>query len=355
MRTLILPCAGKSSRYPGVRPKWLYTHPDGKLMIEKCISPFLKNKHFKKKIITITKEIEKKHNVKYLLNQVFGKQVKVFVLNSKTKSASETVFKTIKNFKLKGQVIVKDSDSFFNLDKKFKYLNTNFITGVDISEHPEVYNIHQKSFLRLNNKNQIIDIEEKKIISDKICIGLYSFSSAKDFIKHYENCSKNIKNNEIYLSYVVKSMINDNHLFLYTKGSNYEDYGTFTDWLRIRKKYRTFFVDLDGVVFRNKGKYGLKNWGTVNEPIKKNIETLLKLNLTGAQIVFVSARDQNFYNKLNKNLKKLGFRNYKILLGLHHSQRILVNDYFITNPNPSALTINIPRDDDNLGQLVESL
>ena len=50
-------------------------------------------------------------------------------------------------------------------------MNKNFIAGVDISKHPEISNIHQKSFLKLNNKNQIIDIEEKKIISDKICIG----------------------------------------------------------------------------------------------------------------------------------------------------------------------------------------
>ena len=276
MTTLIIPCAGKSSRYPGIKPKWLFTHPDGKLMLEKSIDPFLKNKVFKKKIITITKEIEKKFNVKFLLNQVFGNKVKVLILNSKTKSASETVFKTIKNFNIRGQIIVKDSDSYFLLNKNFYLLNKNFIAGVDISEHPEVYNIHQKSFLRLNNKNQIIDIEEKKIISDKICIGLYSFSSAQDFIEHYKNCSKNIKNKEIYLSFVVKSMINANNLFLYTKGRNYEDYGTFTDWLRIRKKYRTFFVDLDGVVFKNKGKYGLKNWASKNEIIKKNVETLIK-------------------------------------------------------------------------------
>ena len=50
-------------------------------------------------------------------------------------------------------------------------------------------------------------------------------------------------------------MINSNDLFLYTEGIKYEDYGTFTDWLSIRRKYRTFFVDLDGVVFKNKGKY----------------------------------------------------------------------------------------------------
>ena len=59
MITLIIPCAGKSSRYPGIKPKWLFTHPDGKLMLEKSVTPFLNNKKIKKKIITVTKEIEK--------------------------------------------------------------------------------------------------------------------------------------------------------------------------------------------------------------------------------------------------------------------------------------------------------
>ena len=34
---LILPVAGKSSRYPGMRPKWLLTLPNGQLMIEKSL------------------------------------------------------------------------------------------------------------------------------------------------------------------------------------------------------------------------------------------------------------------------------------------------------------------------------
>ena len=115
-------------------------------MLEKSIQPFIKNKILKKKIITVTKEIEKKFNVKFLLNQVFGNKVKVLVLNSKTRSASETVFKTIKNFNIHGQISVKDSDIYFLLNKKFNLKNKNFIAGVDISEHPEVYNIHQKVF-----------------------------------------------------------------------------------------------------------------------------------------------------------------------------------------------------------------
>lgn len=353
MPTLIIPCAGKSSRYPGARPKWLFTHPDGKIMLEKSISPFLKNKKIKTKIITITKEIEKKFQVKLLINQMFGNQVKILILNNQTKSASETVMKTIEKFKLKNQIIVKDSDNYFSISHKFNFLNKNFIAGVNLTKHPEITNIHQKSFLKLNNKNQIIDIEEKKIISDKICVGLYSFSSAKDFEYHYRLCSKNIKKGEIYLSFVVKSMINSNNLFNFTDAINYEDYGTFIDWLLIRKKYKTFFVDIDGVIFKNKGKYGSENWNTKNEIIKKNINLLKNLNLNGAQIVFVSARPEKFEKKLRKELKKYGFKNFKLLLGLNHSQRILINDYYITNPNPSAVAINIPRDSENLDQLIK--
>ena len=38
MFTLILPCAGNSSRYPNMRPKWSLTHPNGRLMITQGIS-----------------------------------------------------------------------------------------------------------------------------------------------------------------------------------------------------------------------------------------------------------------------------------------------------------------------------
>ena len=115
------------------------------------------------------------------------------------------------------------------------------------------------------------------------------------------------------------------------------------------------FTICSGVIFRNKGKYGKKNWNTKNEVIKKNTKTLLKLNSQGAQIVFASARPEENQRKLMVELKKIGFSNFKILLGLNHSQRILINDYYLTNPNPSAVAINISRDSENLDQLIQSL
>ena len=116
MTTLIIPCAGKSSRFPNIKPKWLFTHPDGKLMIEKAIAPLMGNKKIKKKIISITKEINKKYNAKFMFKQMFGNKVDTLILDKQTKSASETVYKTIQKYKIKGQILVKDSDNYFSID-----------------------------------------------------------------------------------------------------------------------------------------------------------------------------------------------------------------------------------------------
>ena len=60
MKNLILPVAGQSSRYPNMRPKWLITMPDGKLMIEKSISDF-NHKIFDKIYIVALDEHLKKY------------------------------------------------------------------------------------------------------------------------------------------------------------------------------------------------------------------------------------------------------------------------------------------------------
>ena len=59
MNTLIVPCAGRSSRFPNTKPKFLLTHPDGKLMIEHAIEGIDINK-FDQIVITIVKEHDEK-------------------------------------------------------------------------------------------------------------------------------------------------------------------------------------------------------------------------------------------------------------------------------------------------------
>ena len=109
MNTLIIPCAGRSSRYPNLRPKWLLTHPDGELMLEKVING-LEIKNLDRTKITIVKDQIKQYEADLILKQAFGDQIEICVLEDYTKSQSDTVSETIKNMDVSGSFIAKDSD-----------------------------------------------------------------------------------------------------------------------------------------------------------------------------------------------------------------------------------------------------
>ena len=53
---IIVPCEGKSKRFPEMRPKWMLNHPDGDLMVTKAIKGL--NAKPEDIIITILKEHE---------------------------------------------------------------------------------------------------------------------------------------------------------------------------------------------------------------------------------------------------------------------------------------------------------
>ena len=78
-KNLIVPVAGKSSRYPGMRPKWLLTMPDGKLMIEKSLS-LLNLKVFSRIIVIVLSDHLKKYTSKNSLQaslKIFQKMLKL--------------------------------------------------------------------------------------------------------------------------------------------------------------------------------------------------------------------------------------------------------------------------------------
>ena len=109
MSTLIIPCAGRSSRYPNLRPKWLLTHPDGDLMLEKVVDALTIN-GLDRTIITIVQEQIEKYEADLIIRQAFGDKVEICVLDDYTKSQSDTVLQTIESMDVSGPFIAKDSD-----------------------------------------------------------------------------------------------------------------------------------------------------------------------------------------------------------------------------------------------------
>ena len=136
MQYLILPVAGESSRYPSVRPKWLLTMPNGKLMIEESVSR-INCKFFKKIfIVVLKKHIDKFCNKKLLLNSLranISPKVELIELEKPTSCQAETVLLAIKKKKINGAILVKDCDNKFSIEERYLKNINNSIYAIDIN------------------------------------------------------------------------------------------------------------------------------------------------------------------------------------------------------------------------------
>ena len=347
MYTLIIPCAGNSTRFPNMRPKWMLKLPDGKLMVEKAIEG-LNSKTFDRIIITILREHVEKYESELWLKQIFEDQVEVCIVEDSTFSQTETVYKTLLQMKVKGPFCVKDSDGYIAVVIKGK----NFVTGKDIRSMPGLTNVPAKSFVLKNEQNILTDIIEKSVSSNHISIGLYGFGDVGQYIDKYLELSNLISTEEIYLSHIISSFIRDGAIFKYLEAEEYQDWGTVKEWRIDALKMSSYLVDIDGVVFRNKGKYGSKNWSSEDVPLVSNIKKLKEIQKIGGQLIFVTSRPEEFRKKTEQSLKEQGLNWHSIVMGCFHSQRYIINDFASTNQYPSCIAINIARDGDDLENFI---
>ena len=151
MNNLVIPAAGRSSRFPNMKPKWLLTHPDGSLMIEKVLSCF-KKENYDRIIITILQEHAKQYNADLILEQIFGNSVEICILKEQTKDPAETVIKTIEKMNLKGFVVIKDSDCYVTAEYP---LGEQYICGLAINKMDNTGRISNKSFIVKNEEGII--------------------------------------------------------------------------------------------------------------------------------------------------------------------------------------------------------
>lgn len=347
MSTLIVPCGGKSSRFPGLKPKWMLTHPDGSLMVQKSIKGLLLDNKFDRIIITILEDHVQTYDALKVLEQAFYNfqpKVEFCILKEPTASQSETVYKTLLQMKVSGGFTIKDSDNYVEVDLGGGDKNT--IACLTLSQNIEVSNVASKSFIIANNQGIIQSIIEKEIVSKEICVGVYSFFDAEMFKSAYLALLDLSNSGELYVSHIVAQLINDGYIFEKLSIKSYKDWGTIEEWRKEQEKFKTFFIDFDGVLIKNSGQYGKLNWDNNNQLNEKNCQLIKKLQCKGAQIVITTARPWSYEKMVKDLLLEAGITPYFILMGLNHAQRVIVNDFASTNPFPSCISISIPRDGD---------
>lgn len=343
MNTLIIPCAGRSSRFPGMKPKYLLTHPDGKLMIEKSFQ-HINHDIFDRIIITIVEPHNERYEAGVIIRQVFqdNPKVELCVLDDFTSSASETVYKTIAAMNVQGGVVLKDSDNAVGIALPQDI--RNMIIGYDIGIHRDVSDIPGKSFLIINEQGIVQNIIEKQIVSNVICVGVYCFQDVSIFNNAYEKLYRHADNGEMYISHVISHILSHNgQVFEAAYASYYEDWGSLKEWKCVQEKSKTYFVDFDGVLIKNSGKYGRTNWSNNRELLEENITTIKKLQDEGAQIVITTSRTEEYREAIEMLLASVGIKPYAVLVGMNHAARVVINDFASTNPYPSGIGISIPR------------
>jgi len=296
---VIVPCAGKSTRFLGMRPKWMLNHPDGDLMVKKAVEGL--GVEPKDIIITILKEHEEKYDIARGLKENMGEEITIIILDEQTKCAAETVYLTLKKTGITESFLVRDSDNIFiipQIEEDF-----NYVCYSDLHEYSDI-DPGNKSYIKMNEQNIITDIAEKKVIAESFNVGGFFFKDPQDFFLSFEEL--NIKNGaeegkELYVSHIIEDLIiNRGKVFFGKKVSSYFDWGTFSQWSKYCRNFKTYFLDIDGILLKNSAQFFKPRWEDA-QPIEENLKTIKELSGDkNTQLFFITSRPEK-YRQLTEN------------------------------------------------------
>ena len=339
---IILPAAGLSTRFPNMRPKYTLTDYKGQMMFERAIQYYVGKYNV---TIGILREHENKYNISKYIKDTYDKLVNIVVLEERTSGPADTVYQILKQANISDdkEFFIKDCDSFFD------HIPTegNYVCVSSIADHEVLKRLASKSFVISNDQGIINNIIEKKVVSDKFCVGGYKFDKVGLYKSTFEKLkSKNVK--EIFVSHIIQDCLHNNHIFTEKQITNYIDVGTAEDWFEYNDR-PVIFCDIDGTLVKAQAK------GTYDEQpeaLEENVKTVLKYQNNGSQIIFTTARPKKYDTRTREILDSLGFKEYDLISGLQNVKRILINDYNEANPHPRAIAVNLKRDTDNLKDFI---
>lgn len=243
MKNLIIPCCGRN-KLCGL-PIWMNLYPDGKYLIEKCIDE-MQNNEFDRIIVAVLAEDLRLFDGKKIIDRIRkNSKVEIYELNDYTIDQAQTIYYTIKNCDVHGEIVVRDSDVNFYVP----VLNhRNFILGANLMKlNQPIIDLKNKSFCVVNEQNIVLDIIDKQIKSENICIGLFGVKNSMDFVEAYEKLRDNdypVKG--LYVSSIIAYLIGMGRgIFHYFEENAFEPWDNENMWLQIRKEQGCYFISGD--------------------------------------------------------------------------------------------------------------
>jgi HAD superfamily hydrolase (TIGR01509 family) len=209
---ILIPMAGAGSRFE----KAGYTFPkplievNGKPMIQLVVENINIEANY---IFIVRKEHFEKYNLKYMLDMI-APNCKIIPVDHLTEGAACTTLLAKEYIDNDEQLLIANSDQWIDWDSSdFMYsVQGNHIDGGVLTFE----NTHPKwSYTKIDENGFIIDIQEKKVISNKATVGIYHWKKGSDYVKYAEQMiNKNVRvNDEFYVAPVYNEAINDDKKF----------------------------------------------------------------------------------------------------------------------------------------------
>lgn len=221
----IIPMAGRGSRYTSQgyeTPKPLIPVA-GKPMVLWALKS-LQGIHFSKHIVIALKEHEERHDISKLLRSNISGNVEFVLLDKTTEGQLCTVLEAKHLFDPEESLLVSSSDTFVesSIGNDIQHSKAGGIISVANLQG------EQWSFARTDEKGNVVEVAEKRRISDHASTGLYYFKKASELIHFGEEMIRNKETTrgEYYLIPVYQRLINAGITVGISKANAMWDMGT---------------------------------------------------------------------------------------------------------------------------------
>jgi len=341
---VIVPCGGRSSRFPNQPPKWMLPAHDGRPMLALAVSGLKIAKE--DLIITILREHEDKYRVRQGLEAAFGQPLRVVVLDEPTRSQPETVARTLEAVGLQEPFLVKDSDNMFVVEDVAQ--DTNYVCCDSLNNFDQI-NPRNKSYLQVDHKDLVTNIREKVVISDLFSVGGYSFLSPAQFLEHYRQLSRHTAEwqRELYISDIIGAMILEGIPFRACRIKGYQDWGTITEWRRALLSRKTYFALLDGFLFERGSEHFHPAFADV-KPNSTAVEAVKELAGRGHSFLYMSIRPPSLTELTERQLAAAGLPAARVIYGCPISTWVMLTAPDPTLPFQTSHALELLPDDPNL-------
>lgn len=205
---VLIPMAGAGKRFADAG--YMFPKPlieiDNKPMIQWVIESLQIKANY---IFIVQKEHQLKFNINSVL-KILQPNCKIIELDSVTEGAACTTLLAKDFINTNQPLIIANSDQYikWNSSKSIYDFTNKNIDGAILT----FKSIHPKwSYAKCDKNNYVLEVAEKKVISNNATVGVYFWKNGKDYVKYAEQMiKKNIRvNNEFYVCPVYNEAIQD--------------------------------------------------------------------------------------------------------------------------------------------------